>query len=268
MAAGLLQSDELRAAMDRWDAIERHLPGYPPALFELVQRELSLPAQPVVVDVGCGSGRATMVMARLGWRVTGVDPDEAALAVLSARARAEALEITAVTATAESTHLRSASADGVTAAHAFHWFDGPAALVEMARLTRPGGGVALFWNMRDLARSPFLVAFIELLDRYHVPKSMYLEPDRASRAAGRALRRAPGFEAPVLHELHHERAMRPEDFVGTTLRAAYARAFSPAVEARFRTELTELLGAHGYAAGNTFSVPSRIDCWTARRSPG
>ena len=52
--------------------------------------------------------------------------------------------------TAEEIPLPDASVDAVTAAHAFHWFDYERALVEIRRVLRPGGGVGLIWNSRDL----------------------------------------------------------------------------------------------------------------------
>ena len=54
-----------------------------------------------------------------------------------------------VDGTAESIPLPDASVDVVTVAQAFHWFDAPAALAEIARVLKPGGWLALLWNERD-----------------------------------------------------------------------------------------------------------------------
>ena len=47
---------------------------------------------------------------------------------------------------AERIPLPDASADAIFVGDAFHWFDGPAAVGEIARVLRPRGGVALVWN--------------------------------------------------------------------------------------------------------------------------
>ena len=46
---------------------------------------------------------------------------------------------------------------------AFHWFDGPAARKEFARILKPHGFVALVWNDRRLDATPFLRAYEDLL---------------------------------------------------------------------------------------------------------
>lgn len=248
-------------------SLDAYLPIYPHALFELLSRDLSLPQRPQVVDVGAGTGRASLAMTRLGWHVAAVEPDGPALDVLRARAAAEGLEVATVQATAEATGLDATSVDLVTAAHSFHWFNKRAALAEMARILRPGGGVALFWNVRDRDRSPFVADYQRILERYGVAKRLYLEAERASgRATREALASAEGLGSPSLHHVQHEMAIRPDDFIEISFAPSFVRAFFSERQDAFRADLIELLAHHGFDGDASFTIPYRIDCWIARRS--
>lgn len=256
-------------SFDAWAGeYDRYRPTYPDAVFERIRGELALPERPRVADLGAGTGRASLPMATLGWEVTAVEPGGPMLDVLGARAAEAGLTVGLVQATAEATGLAPASVDVATAAQAFHWFDKAAALAEMARIVRPGGGIALFWNVRDEARSPFVADYHRVLERYGgVAEGKYLQAGRSSgRSSTRdAITAAEGFEAPELHELHHELPATANGFIGMAFTASYIRALDPAAQDRFRAETLELLARHGHRGDEPFAVPYRVDLWTTRR---
>jgi SAM-dependent methyltransferase len=51
--------------------------------------------------------------------------------------------------TAERIPAEDETMDLVTVAQAFHWFDAAAAVREIQRVLKPGGGLAAIWNVRD-----------------------------------------------------------------------------------------------------------------------
>jgi SAM-dependent methyltransferase len=256
-------------SFDAWAGeYDRYRPTYPDAVFARIRSELVLPERPRVADLGAGTGRASLAMATLGWQVTAVEPGGPMLDVLGTRAAEAGLSVERMQATAEATGLAPASVDVATAAQAFHWFDKGAALAEMARIVRPGGGIALFWNVRDEERSRFVADYHRILERYGgVAEGKYLQAGRSSgRSATRdAIAAAEGFEGPRLHELQHELPATAEGFVGMAFTASYIRALDPAVQGRFREETLELLARHGHRGDEPFAVPYRVDLWTAQR---
>jgi SAM-dependent methyltransferase len=99
------------------------------------------------------------MLAEHGLQVTALDPSREMLA----RLRLVVSTARTLEARAESIPLPLASVDAVTAAQAFHWFDGQATLTEIHRVLRPGGGLALVWNQRDES-DPIQALLAELTD--------------------------------------------------------------------------------------------------------
>jgi len=102
-----------------------------------------------VLEVGAGTGLWTRFLESLGARLTAVEPDDEMRAVLRRRSP----QIVAIAAAAEAMPFDDASFDVVLVSSAWHWFEQPAAAMEMARVLRDGGQLFVLWNgfSRDVA---------------------------------------------------------------------------------------------------------------------
>jgi ubiquinone/menaquinone biosynthesis C-methylase UbiE len=126
-------------------AYEAARPGYPDEAIALLQDEVGVGPGVAVLDLAAGTGKLTRRLVELGAEVRAVEP----VAAMRAELGAVVPEVPVHDGTAEIIPLGEATIDVVTVAQAFHWFDAPAALAEIARVLRPGGRLALLWNERD-----------------------------------------------------------------------------------------------------------------------
>jgi SAM-dependent methyltransferase len=146
-------------------AYERGRPGYPPAAVDFLAARLRLGPGRTVVDLAAGTGKLTRPLLATGAEVVAVEPVDEMRAALPAGART-------VDGRAEAMPLTTASAEAVTVAQAFHWFDGDAALAEIHRVLRPGGALALVWNRRRMDE-PLNQAIEELISPYRAHTSSF-----------------------------------------------------------------------------------------------
>ncbi|XP_056146082.1 putative methyltransferase DDB_G0268948 [Lampris incognitus] len=95
----------------------------------------------LAVDVGCGSGQGTVLLANHFASVVGIDVSPAQLEV--ALGHATAPNVTYRQCVAEELPFSDSSVDLVTAMSAFHWFERPRFLQEAHRVLKPHGCLAL-----------------------------------------------------------------------------------------------------------------------------
>jgi SAM-dependent methyltransferase len=112
--------------------------GGPPATDDGGDRD---PPLVRVLDVGCGTGIAARLFAASGCVVLGVEPDARMAAV--AAARGIAVEV----AHFERWDRAGRRFDVLTAGQSWHWVDPVVGARRAAEALRPGGRIALFWNV-------------------------------------------------------------------------------------------------------------------------
>jgi len=115
----------------------RFRPVYPPELYAWLAAQA--PTRRLAVDVGTGNGQAAVALAAHFEHVIGVEPSDGQLANAPPAARVEYRR-----GAAEATGLDDASADLLTVAQAFHWFEHAAFFAEVRRVVRPGGCLAVW----------------------------------------------------------------------------------------------------------------------------
>jgi ubiquinone/menaquinone biosynthesis C-methylase UbiE len=98
-----------------------------------------------VLDLAAGTGQVTGQLIPRGLTVTAIEPDQRMRAVFAARFPGQEC----LDGTAERISLPDDSLDAVVVGSAWHWFDAPAALMEIARVLHGHGRLGVFATSAD-----------------------------------------------------------------------------------------------------------------------
>ncbi|MFE7576512.1 class I SAM-dependent methyltransferase [Streptomyces sp. NPDC057521] len=151
-------------------------PSYPDALFDAVEDIAGRPLRGArALDVGAGTGIATRRLLDRGARVVAVEPGPG----MAAQLRRDLPDAPLVQGDGNRLPFAAASADLITYAQSWHWTDPARAGAEARRVLRPGGALALWWNVTDNT-VPWLAAQEERLVRFFGVGAEHLGPRRAA----------------------------------------------------------------------------------------
>ncbi len=144
-------------------------PGYPSEVFDHLRSACDLRPGCQVLEIGPGAGQATGPLLDAGAEVLAVEVGVELGLLLRTRFVGSRLEVRL--GEFETVDLAAEAFDLVAAATSFHWVSPQPGLDRVARVLRPGGSVALWWNhFGDRDRpDPFREAVQPLL-REHAPQ--------------------------------------------------------------------------------------------------
>ena len=134
----------LRVTFDRAPELyDRARPVAPPEVFDDLVSLGGLEPGAHLVEIGCGTGQATIPLAERGFAVTAVELGSQMAAV--ARQNVAAFpDVEVVTGAFEEWDAGGETFDGVVSFNAFHWIDPEVRFAKPASLLRDGGALGVF----------------------------------------------------------------------------------------------------------------------------
>jgi SAM-dependent methyltransferase len=123
-------------------------PPYPEQLYTFLLSTGALRANSATLEIGAGNGLATRRLLEFGANpLTALEPDPRFAPLLQSIAAPSQAEFHLIQAAFEEAVLPTSHYDLVAAATAFHWVDRATGLTKVATVLKPGGYVALWWNV-------------------------------------------------------------------------------------------------------------------------
>jgi SAM-dependent methyltransferase len=133
----------LRTTFERVPELyDRARPDYPPQIFDDLAALAELPANARLIEIGSGTGKATLPLAERGYAITCIELG-AQLAALARRKLAAFPRVEVINADFETWQPRGSGFDAVVAFSAFHWLAPGLRYSRSADLLREGGSLAI-----------------------------------------------------------------------------------------------------------------------------
>ena len=236
-------------------AYDRGRPGYPPEALAFLTE--AFPPNPSVLELGAGTGKFTVELARLAKKLLALEP----VGAMREKLVTTCPSIASAGGVAEALPIASASFDAVVAAQAFHWFASDTALREIHRVLKPGGLLALVWNRRDTSE-PWVAALDSLWERHQGDVPRY-----GSGAWKKAFEPS-SFELLKSAVFSHAHPLTVEQVVDRVASISFISALPDAERAKVLEAVRQLLAEHPDTRGKqTLALPYATDVFLYRAQP-
>lgn len=244
-------------------------PDYPnEALFKEWLDLLGITPETRVVDLGAGTGKLTKAILKTVYDTElpeSVTTDKLIAVEMVADMRAHFKtafpHIPVEGGFAEEIPLKDKSVDVVVVGTAFHWFDGPKALAEIARVLTRNGRLGLIWNMLDPEIS-WVRQLRELLEKNKQPNNH--DTGEWKKAFYNTILFSSPFDQHTTHRYY--KPANAAQIVDCLLSFKAAAEMSKEQKLAFRQEAEKILATHPDTKGKTeIQVPFRTEMYVCQK---
>lgn len=248
-------------AAELYDAVR---PGYPDELFDDIAELTGLGLGSSVLEVGCGTGQATIGFTERGYDVVCVDPGGSLVEV--AKRKLEGHDVEFIVSRFED-WVPPRSFDLVASGTAWHWVDPGVGYGKTAAVLGRGGFIALFWNLHPQPYTGFFQDVQAVYSRV-APELGGIEerPSTAQRIekASHSIDASGLFEKPAVRQYRWERSYSRDDYIRLLDTYSDHRALPMGVRSRLYSEVGRLIDTD---YGGVVERPYLTALLVARKSP-
>lgn len=235
---------------------ERARPTYPLSAVKEIIGGVAPTTLPVL-DLACGTGKLTHELVKFSLpALEALEPSVAMREFFQAKFPALTVR--------EGTASHIPAADGTFAAifvgQAFHWFDTEEALCEMHRVLRPGGKLALIWNLEDDS-VPWVKKVRGEYERYDQVAPQFRRGTWRNVWKGELARSL--FKEPMEKEFTHSLMMDHQRVWERVKSKSYIGILPADEQERLKACIDRILQAHIGAPGPEFPYPQKTTTFIA-----
>lgn len=221
-------------------------PGYPNDIIKAIIEGSSLPQNASILEVGPGTGQITLPFAERGYQILGLELGEN-LAQVANRNLAKYPKVTVENVALENWTVQTENFDLFLSAQAFHWIKPDVGLSFAHQALKPGGSIALVWNLDTSHTTDFYQATTPLFEKY-VPT----DPNRPSPPGSHelyrdALKTSELFSNPEETCVDWQQAYSKAEFIKLLNTFSPHRRLEPVVREAFYADVAKIIDTFGGA---------------------
>lgn len=241
---------------------DRFRPGYPEPLFNDLVRMSGIPVAGRILEIGPGTGQATLPLARRGFSITGIELGASMARLcrenLAAFPNVEILN-TAFEDWQPVGHDRNRPAisdrvpradcpepfDLALSATAFHWIPAKLAFTRCAKVLRPSGSLALLWNFVDVPDNRFYNDLRALYRRIAPQVHLSKPPEERILRQSRKITSSGLFGPVTILRYPWQKEYTADSYIGLLKTMSDHAILAPKVRNEVFRAIRKLIDAHG-----------------------
>ena len=196
---------------------DKYRPGYPQEIIDSLISVTGISKGSDLLEIGCGSGKATRQFIGNEFNISGIDPGEDLVRIGNERFKNE--NVIFVKGRFEEYDFGQKRFDVIYAAQSFHWVPQPIGYKKCADFLKDNGYLALFWNMYILCDNDPDKELLEISKRYGGIADFVAETECENRIDSIVSQIVDSdlFEKPVVIRRLWEQNYTADDFYGFAL---------------------------------------------------